>query len=396
MSVRRICVWGTSLRKLADEAQVIAFIQIVSRRFPGARITMFSQYGPLLTQRLGEERLRVTTIRTADLLRVVPALARCNLFVLEGGPFYEELSQALRCWLLVGIAKLFRRPVIAYAATAFHFKTWWGRALYRTLFNCMESVTVREPIGQEIIKALGIKREVELFADPRFVLEPVPLARVRAILVSEGIDPDRPLIGITTRYLHPGIPAWVKRSHGYTDADVERANDVMAKATVHLGGLAQLVLLPMHPTLEEDRATAAIIRSHLRDPSQLNVLSHRYGALEALGIIRHCELVFASRVGSAVFATVTGTPLVAVAYEPRMRDHMERIGLGAYVVDWNAMQADELIRMIDGVWMSRQRVKTELSASMARVRQLAWRNADVLERFLDGHAPQDVVTCASA
>jgi len=104
-AMKRICVWGTSLKKIADEAQVIAFIRIVQQRFPDTHITLFSQYGDLLTTRLAGAALRVTTIPTADLARVIRALARCDLFVLEGGPFYEELAQALRCWLLLGIAK---------------------------------------------------------------------------------------------------------------------------------------------------------------------------------------------------------------------------------------------------------------------------------------------------
>jgi hypothetical protein len=36
-------VWGTSLEKIADEAQVIAFMRIVKRRYPDSEVTLFSR-----------------------------------------------------------------------------------------------------------------------------------------------------------------------------------------------------------------------------------------------------------------------------------------------------------------------------------------------------------------
>ena len=140
-----------SLKKIADEAQVIAFIKIINDRLPGSEITLLSRYGTLMIELFKNEDYKIRTIRTINIPKVIFALYKTDIFIFEGGPFYEQPQQALVCWGLLSISKLFKKPVVAYAATAFHFRTWWGRAIYRNIFNRMDAVTVRESIGKEIL-----------------------------------------------------------------------------------------------------------------------------------------------------------------------------------------------------------------------------------------------------
>jgi polysaccharide pyruvyl transferase WcaK-like protein len=380
--VKRICVWGTSLRKVADEAQVIAFVRIVRQRFPDSQITLFSRYGEAMTALMAREGHTVESFPTWNLRRVVSALARSDLFIIEGGPFYEEFKQACICRLLTAIAQWTGNAVVAYGATAFHFRTWWGRRIYRSLFNRLDAVSVRERTGIEIISELGIDREVQLFADPRFVLDPPPVASTRRLLAAERIDPDEPYVCVTTRFLHPRVPRWVKRSHEYTDERVERSNAVISESISRLANLAQIVVLPMHPTLEEDREMARILRAGMADPARLHLLGRRYGALELLGVVARAELLFASRVGSALFGTIAGTPTLAIAYEPRMSDHMQRMGFGDAVFDWRDLEPERLEASLRQLWSRRDVVGKEMQAAARSFRALAWRNAEILAPYL--------------
>ena len=380
MKMKKICVWGTSLKKVADEAQVIAFIRIMKSRVPDAEITLFSQYGELVTELMAKEGFKIKTIRTARIGKVIQALAHSDIFVIEGGPFYEDPSQALRCLILFSIAKMFRCPVVVYGATAFHFKTWWGRLVFRSMFNRMDAITVREKIASNIIKDLGVKKDIVLFADPRFILE-AP-SDVSNILIKEGINPEEALIGVTTRFLHQNVPAWVKRSHSYTDERVENANEVIARVVAYLSEFAQVIIIPMHPSYDEDTEMANVIKKYIQVPSRLKMVSRRYSALEMMGIISQCELLLAGRLGSAVFATVTGTPIVAIAYEPRMVDHMERLGFGQYVFDWKNLTYKELAAKFEGVWLSRNLIKNHMKSKVEEFRALAWENADIINKFM--------------
>ncbi len=105
--MRRVGVWGTSIKKVADEAQLLAFVQIVKTREPKVHITIFSQVGNVLTEFLAKEKCEVRTIRTGNLIGVTAALAKADLLLFMGEPFYEAPIQTFGSLLLFRIARLF-------------------------------------------------------------------------------------------------------------------------------------------------------------------------------------------------------------------------------------------------------------------------------------------------
>jgi len=380
--MKKICIWGTSLKKIADEAQVIAFIKIINDRLPGSEITLLSRYGTLMIELFKNEDYKIRTIRTINIPKVIFALYKTDIFIFEGGPFYEQLQQALVCWGLLSISKLFKKPVVAYAATAFHFRTWWGCTIYRNIFNRMDAVTVRESIGKEILNDLKIKNEVELFADPRFILSPLNQDYINEILKKENVDISKPYVCITTRFMHDKIPKWVKKSHHYTEKIVQDSNTCISKIIAYLSEIKQVVIIPMHPEYEEDQQMANTLRKNMKDPSRLILLSKRYRALEILGIINYAEMILASRVGSAVFATVTRTPIIAISYEPRMVDHMKRCGLGNYVFEWRKLNYTELKNSIEEILLGKENIKGILDGNAETFKEKAISNSDVILRFI--------------
>ena len=379
--MKKICFWGTSLKKIADEAQVISFIRIVNDRLPGSEITLLSRYGTLMTELFRSEDFKINTIKTFNIPKVILALYKTDIFIFEGGPFYEQLKQTLVCWGLLSISKLFKKPVIAYAVTAFHFRTWWGRIIYRNIFNRMDAVTVRETTGKKILDDLNIKNKVELFADPRFILFPSKQYYINEILKKENVDITKPYVCITTRFMHNKIPGWVKKSHHYNETIVQDSNTCISKIVAYLSELKQVVMLPMHPKLEEDQQMAEALRKNMPDPSKLILLSKRYRALDILGIINYAEMILASRVGSAVFSTVTKTPIIAVSYEPRMTDHMKRCGLENYVFDWRKLNYAELKNSVDEILQKKDKIKGILEANAKTLKEQAELNSEVILRF---------------
>ena len=129
----------------------------------------------------------------------------------------------------------------------------------------MDAVSVRETVARDILVDLGISKEIVIYADCRFTLDVPPAGEIEEQLTKEGIDPKKRVIGITTRHMHRKVLCGVKRTHHYSDRTVEHANEVLAGVVADLADLAQLVLIPMHPTHDEDLATANIINRSLED-----------------------------------------------------------------------------------------------------------------------------------
>lgn len=381
-AMKRVCLWGTSLKKIADEAQLLAVIKIIHERVPGAHVSLFST-GQLrmdaLSQRYG---FRTRTMRTARLWNVIPALAASDLFVMVGGPFFEEIKQTIVCLGLFVTAKLLRVPVVTYCVTAFPFQTWWGRSIYRWIFNRMDAISVRDQVVVPVLRELGVKKKIDVCADPRYVLDCAPQTDVIAILEQEGIRVDEPFVVVTTRLLHHDVPEWVKRSHGYTKERVVRTNEALAHAIGAISEVAQVVILPMHPTYEEDLAVANAIRRSLKDPSRLRILSRRYDAVEVMGLIERSEFLLACRLGSAVFASAMGTPIVGVAYDPRLLDHMKQIGFPQDVLDWKDIHSGNLTNKIREIWNGRSTYRARMNAQRETFRAMAYTDADLITKFL--------------
>lgn len=197
--MKKICIWGTSIKKVADEAQLLAVCKAIKTRIPNTEITIFARHGELIEKRYTE----IKTIPTIQISKVLSSVASCDLFVVVGGPFLESRSQMISCLTLFSIVKFFRKPVITYGTTVLEYKTNWGKFFYRNLFNLLaDTITVREEVGLKLLRELGVKKDLSLFPDPRFILEPVSPTEVCNILIQEGLDVEVPKIGITTRHLH--------------------------------------------------------------------------------------------------------------------------------------------------------------------------------------------------
>jgi len=377
--VRRICIWGTSIKKIADEAQLLAIARHLQHQFPDAKLTMISRYGQRITDTLAANGITCQTVRVTRVPQVVAAIARSDGLIIDGGPFYETAFQTLQCVFMVLMAKICRRTVFAHAVSVFPFKTWWGRWVYRRVFNGLDAISVRERVGLDILADLGVRTPVTLTTDPRFTLEPAAAVEVDRVLAGEGVAAGEPLFALTTRYLHPDVPAWVKRSHGYDDRHVLRSNQALARLADDLSEQGKLVLIPMHPELAEDQATADAIHRHMKHPERLRVLGRRYSPQVVIGIIARARLLVAGRLGSALFGTVTGTPVIGIAYESRMTDHLDRFGLGRYVFDWKDLDPDLLLERTRELLA---RDMGQYRAELARIRQAATVDAGFLQQSL--------------
>jgi polysaccharide pyruvyl transferase WcaK-like protein len=216
-----------------------------------------------------------------------------------------------------------------------------------------------------------VRRPIEVFPDPRLLLAPIAPDELAALLAREGLDRAVPLIGVATRHLHAGLPEWIKRSHGYSDAHAARAYAALARALDALAEFAQPVLIPMHPDPADDRAAADAIRGRMRAPERLVLLARSYRSAELIGIIGACELVIAGRLGAAIFATAGATPVLGLAYEGRVIEHLERSGLGRFAVDWRAVDPDRFAALARELWERRAALRLELAGRAPALRQQA-------------------------
>ncbi|MEC4680913.1 MAG: hypothetical protein VST67_09485, partial [Nitrospirota bacterium] len=106
-------------------------------------------------------------------------------------------------------------------------------------------------------------------------------------------------------------------------------------------------------------------------------------------------MIIASRLGSAVFATAMGTPILALAYEARMIDYMSHIGFEDCVMDWRTLDV-EFVKKATDTWSSRNAIAKQMKAISVDHIANAWKYADFVEQFMERHSkPNNLKKCQS-
>lgn len=371
---KRILIWGTSLRKPADEAQFIAVSQSIRSVEPDADIRFLARPPDSLRD--------YRVLRTRRLGGVLWLLARSRLLLFIGGCFMESRRQALVCAALVVLAKLTRTKTAAAGVSAFPYRTRWGRVIYRWIFNRMIWITVREEAAERAISALDISVRPEKLADPRFLLSASETDRNK-LLRRLGIETERPLVAATTRHMHDDLPDWVKRSHGYEPAARDTACHALAAAIDALSEHAQVVIVPLHASTQDDLRAVDQLKPYLKAPDSLVLLSRDISARDTIDLIQACDLVVAARLGVGIFATAVGTPMVALAYESRLQELMVSLELGEFVRPWLQVDPDDFGKLALRAWRERRALARRMQRASQPLIKDARRNAELVGHTLD-------------
>jgi polysaccharide pyruvyl transferase WcaK-like protein len=248
----------------------------------------------------------------------------------------------------------------------------------------VNAILVRDHASFDSLVNIGISpKAIQVGTDLRYALETHESDEINNILTREGVDITKPIISISTRYFDNHIPNWVKNSHGFDDTAAKHANESFAKVINSLSSKGQLVLIPMHPYMEEDLETANAIQKEMDEPEKLIVLKNRYQVSEVLGIIKASELLITGRVGSVLFASITGTPVLGIAYDKRTTELMHDLDLQEYVFDWKHLDYDQLETASIKLLQERGKISTILSRKANEFRAKAKDDSLVYKYWLE-------------
>ena len=339
-----LCVWGTSAKKVGDEAQLASVLSYFGQHSPNVEITVLSRLSDKVLDILQQVGVRGNCLKLIEIFSVFRCLKNSDALVIIGGPFFEDWYQMFSISILFILAKITHTKIITFGATLFPVRTRFGKIFYRYIYSSISIISSRDDKAHEILRDLGVNKPLYPLADPRYMLQPIDKNRVAEILQAEGINPAKPYIAITTRYLHENMPDWVKSYHEFTPDIAQQSYANLAVVFSELSKSYQLVIVPMHPLLEDDFTVAEKLFSMVG--SNCIVLNKRYTPFEIIGIFQGSQFSVQSRLGSTIFSVVANSPFAAISYENRMVDWMAANGMSEYCVDWRNIQIEEVVEML--------------------------------------------------
>lgn len=349
---------------LGDEAILQAIVAQLRAAAPCA-ITVFSRDAKDTAARHKVER----GVPVRDLSRdeVLPEVAGLDLLILGGGGILYDGAAAVYL-REVALAQEHRVPVLVYAVSAGPLQDAAARTLVRDTLSRADAVTVRERRARQLLEEVGV-REIEVTADPAFLLEPDPLPA--DALQREGLNENRRLIGLSVR--EPGSAA--------PDIDETHYHALLANAADYMVDRleADLVFVPMEPRRKDAQHSHAVV-SRMAYAHRATVLKGEYTSGQLLSLIGHFDFAVGMRLHFLIFAAINRVPFVALPYSSKVAGFLEDLEIAMPPLE--QVNAGQLIAYIDRWWDLRRNVQARLEKAVPEIQTRARRTNEIAVRIL--------------
>ena len=325
-----------------DEALLTAILAALRAVEPTVDITVISgNPGNTIAKHQVKSLYRFAAVR---LLR---AIREADLVISGGGSLLQDVTR-------IAAAKWKRKKVMLFAQGIGPIRSRLMRLLTRLVVNRADVITVRDRDSAEELARMGVPAaKVEVTADPVLMLNPESKVMGKAILTEAGLDPYKPIIGVSVR-------EW---------PDNQRCLKQLAAA---LGKLseeynAQIAILPLQ--VSKDLADSKLLQSYLpKIRNRVALLQGDYSTEEFLSVIGSFRLLIGMRLHALIFAAVMQVPLMAISYDPKVDSFLKAIEAQA-VGTVETLDAGNVEKAAEELWGRKPQLQEEHLVAMRKLAQ---------------------------
>jgi len=335
-----------------DRAILAGNIELARRRWPGAEIVSLSQYPERDAAWFGIRFLPVSPYSTGvgDMLRLLRAARGADVVLWGGGEILKDYTNKLGLvyWLLkLVLLRLVNRQIVGAFQGIGPTSADVSKRLIRATVDLTSVFIVRDDESREKLRSWGVRTPVVSSFDPAVVgtvttPDTDVLARLERTtgLVAERLDGS---IGIgVRRWFHYKRSGWIP--FRFVPARFRGSQAESAELATYRAALAELVdrvvdrwdadvvFYPMHMEASEgDAAFAREVIARMRHADRAFVVdADEFSPAEYAGLMSRSRLFIASRLHSAIVATIAGVPATVLYYVDKGRLFFEQIGMQRY------------------------------------------------------------------
>ena len=292
-----------------DEAVLSAILTHISAQTPNVQFVVTSG-APAQTEAMhaslkGLTEYSLRAVLRDDFKTLWREIKACDAFISGGGSLLQDVTSLRNIVYYTGLirlAHLARKPVMIYAQGIGPLQKSVSQKLTRAALNSRSTrvITVRDPESKALLERIGVRKNIEITADPVWALEPQNQ--------KSKIKNQNPVWCVSLRsWLHKSTP----------DAE-KRLLDAIREAAKKQN--ATLKFLAMQPA--RDRALMESLGVENREILETENLHPR----EIMRLAGECDLMIAMRLHALIFAAAQGVPCVAVSYDPKVASLAKLIG----------------------------------------------------------------------
>ena len=379
-----------SPKNRGDRAILVGVIELVRRRWPTAEIWSLSQFPERDREWFGIEFLPQSPYSTSigAWLRLLRFARRSDVVLWGGGEIMKDYTNRLGLvywWIkITAISLVNSRVVGAFQGIGPTSAASSRRLIRRTVARTRVFIT-RDAESKAKLESWGARTPIVASYDPAVMGTPSPFDEALAtrLAADTGIEADflTGAIGFGLRrwfhYKQAGLlPAKYRKGFDQADASDtpelvlyrERVAELADRLVeTHDTGI---VFFPMHMDASEgDAEFAESVIALMRHSDRTRVLaSDTFSSNDYAGVMSQLRFFVASRLHSAILATMAGVPSFVLYYVDKGRLYFEQIGMQRYsapiasILDDGAV--DELASALDRLVAESDLVRGQLASAI--------------------------------
>ncbi|MBT9546403.1 MAG: polysaccharide pyruvyl transferase CsaB [Candidatus Sericytochromatia bacterium] len=295
-------------------------------------------------------------IQRTDLPAIIQALKTTDLFISGGGGLFQDVTGLGSIPYYGGLLWLAKRmgvPTCIFAQGLGPLRRPWSRLAVKQIFKGVSGIALRDRDSIELLQEMGIPAErIHQTADPVLAMRGMPRGRADEILLTEGLDPSRPILGVSIR---PWKSWYEKQLKSFTA--------VLSQFARQKG--AQVLFIPFQGDQDTWLCHEAAYSMNCRPSAPvIRVLSGNYSPLEIHSLIGRLDMMVGMRLHALIMAAANRVPAVGIVYDPKVRSFAEMVGF-PFIGSVSALSySDVFYDYLKQVWEHRDILADKLNQEM--------------------------------
>jgi len=313
------------------------------------------------------------------ILGVVRSIRESDLLISGGGGLLQDVTNRasiLYYLVIIWLARVFRKKVVIYAQGIGPIQSKFNRLLTKGILNGVNLLIVRDENSKQVLRSLGVQREITVTADPTLTLEPVighpcpPTSSAEGDFVGRRPKPQRRRGSSVIGNQLPTVGICVRKWKNFTGGIIAEAADYLIK-----NQKAKVIFIPFH--LPADYLFARKLKNLMHEKAEIEVYQE---PLDLLGIFSKVNLVISMRLHGLILAGLLHIPMLGISIDPKIVSFSKSLGQETVSP---TVGKKELIDEIEKIWAKRDSYSRKIQEKLPSLQEKARINAHLLSKVAD-------------
>ena len=348
-----------------DEAMLASILRELREMKGDIRLMVLSKKPSETSRRYG-----VDSMARANPFSLIRIFNRTGMLISGGGNLIQDLTsfQSMVYYTsLMNYAKFCGLKVMLYANGIGPLIRFSSVRIAGRVLNKTDVITVREPNSYELLEKIGVnKPRISITADPVVSFKKPSDEKAAKILKIHSIPEEKRTVVFSVR-------PW-KGMEGDFEPIFARIADYIAE---------KFDMLPVFVPLNtrKDTKVCSDIIGLMNKPAV--IINDENRAVNLVGLISKADLLIGMRLHSLIYAAITGTPVVGIVYDPKVKHFIELMEQedGGLIEE---LDFNNIIKLVNKVMENRDGYIEKLEMNMKKLRKLSSENAKMAIELMNG------------